>query len=150
MLVVHAVPSRSWPYRRNQLVHAARSFVQRPLSFVKNRRPTAVIGDYHVLLAQISPYAVGRLFDFSHCSLHLLRLPVEFLVHVGEVAVDLLKSFVQNRQRVQGLLRLSVQSPNFFICLRLALVCLLQAPFFPVEDFLELPEVFGAVFCGPV
>ena len=71
-----------------------------------------------------------------------MKVPLEFLVHVGEVAVDLIKSLVRNRHRIQGILRLSAKSPDFIMCIRLALVSLFQVAFFPIEDFPALPEVF--------
>ena len=72
---------------------------------------------------------------FFHRSLQLLKLPVKFLVRVGEVAVDLLKKINKNRPRVHGLLRLPVQSPNFVICLRLAFVSLFRLRSFPSRIF---------------
>ena len=124
----------------NQLVYAAQPFDRSPPSpsFVKVRRQTVI------LLATVMSCLCRDLhkplgfFDLLHLILHLRQLPVELLVHVGEVAVDLLKSRVQNRQRPQGPLRLPVQVQDFVVSLRLTCS---GRPFFPIEDFLEFPEV---------
>ena len=71
-------------------------------------------------------------FAFFHRVLHIFKLLVGLFVYVGEVAADLLKTPMQNRQHVQGRLRLSFQSPNFVVRLRLACASLFQAAFFPI------------------
>ena len=114
-----------------------------PSTLSNARRQTAKLQATVVYCLRRDLHKPLRFFGFSNRSLHILSLPATFPVRVGEVAVDLLKSFEQNRQRVQGLLHLSVQSPDFVICLRLASVSLfLRLPFFSNEDSLEPPQVF--------
>ena len=132
---------------RNQIVHTALSLVQGILRFVIRRRQTVVLQATIVnRLCRDLQIPLG-FFDSFHLGLHLCKL----LDHVGQVAVYLLKSLVQDCQRVQGSLRLPGKIPNFVICLRWTFVNQFQAAFFSVEDFLVLPQVFtvdAELSCG--
>ena len=94
----------------------------------------------HALLAQISPRTVAPPWPCPIASLHLFKLLVELLVTVGEAATDLMKSCMENRQRIQGPLCFPIQGPNFVLRLRLALKSPAQAALFAVEDLSEAPR----------
>ena len=100
---------------RNQLVHTAQALIQGSFSFVNSCRKLVRILDGLRCNLRLSLGFLGRM--------HLSKFCVKLLVHIGEVAVDLLKPLMQCRQ---GCLR---QIPDFVVCCCLALVRRFRRPF---------------------